>query len=80
MFLHNTQLLFFDCGFPKWTVLMTLPNAVFFYYLFYDFYKKSYNAPKTGGKMKENVKDKWKGNSLKYVEKNIYLFNFDNKR
>ncbi|KAJ8932809.1 hypothetical protein NQ314_014513, partial [Rhamnusium bicolor] len=41
-FLHNSQLLFRDCGYPRWSVVLTLPNAIFFYYLFFDFYKKAY--------------------------------------
>ncbi|XP_065342488.1 very long chain fatty acid elongase 7 isoform X2 [Cloeon dipterum] len=41
-FLHNTQLLFYDCGFPRWTAFLTLPNAIFFYYLFNDFYQQAY--------------------------------------
>lgn len=44
-FLHSAQLLYTDCGYPRWTVCFTMPNAVFFYLLFNDFYKKSYNKP-----------------------------------
>ncbi|CAG9759460.1 unnamed protein product [Ceutorhynchus assimilis] len=58
VFIHNTQLLVFDCDFPKWTVLLTLPNAIFFYYLFNDFYKQSYDAPKKDDKQKEKIKSK----------------------
>jgi phenylalanyl-tRNA synthetase alpha subunit len=47
-FLHSFQLLFHDCGFPRFTLFFTLPNAIFFYYLFSNFYFKSYN-----GKVKE---------------------------
>ncbi|XP_004530141.1 elongation of very long chain fatty acids protein AAEL008004 [Ceratitis capitata] len=42
VFIHQTQLLYTDCGYPRWTVCFTLPNAIFFYYLFNDFYQKSY--------------------------------------
>ena len=42
VFIHQTQLLYTDCNYPRWTVCFTLPNAVFFYFLFNDFYKKSY--------------------------------------
>ncbi|XP_061728853.1 elongation of very long chain fatty acids protein AAEL008004-like isoform X2 [Cydia pomonella] len=45
-FLHSSQLLFYDCGFPRWTLVFTLPNSIFFYYLFYDFYYKAYKTPK----------------------------------
>ncbi|KAJ0180130.1 hypothetical protein K1T71_004721 [Dendrolimus kikuchii] len=41
-FLHSSQLLFYDCGYPWWSVVFTLPNSVFFYYLFFDFYYKAY--------------------------------------
>ncbi|GBP83485.1 Elongation of very long chain fatty acids protein AAEL008004 [Eumeta japonica] len=41
-FLHSSQLLFYDCGYPRWSVFFTLPNAIFFYYLFDDFYVKAY--------------------------------------
>lgn len=41
-FLHSAQLLYTDCGYPRWSVCFTLPNAIFFYMLFNDFYKKSY--------------------------------------
>lgn len=44
-FLHSAQLLYTDCGYPRWSVCFTMPNAVFFYMLFNDFYKKSYNKP-----------------------------------
>ncbi|XP_026472037.1 elongation of very long chain fatty acids protein AAEL008004-like [Ctenocephalides felis] len=43
-FLHSAQLLFYDCGFPRWSVFFTLPNAIFFYILFNDFYQKSYKS------------------------------------
>lgn len=41
-FLHSIQLLFYDCGYPRWTLVITAPNAIFFYYLFSDFYNKAY--------------------------------------
>uniref|UniRef100_A0A336K2J4 Elongation of very long chain fatty acids protein n=1 Tax=Culicoides sonorensis TaxID=179676 RepID=A0A336K2J4_CULSO len=41
-FLHSAQLLYTDCGFPRWSIFFTLPNAIFFYFLFNDFYQKSY--------------------------------------
>ncbi|XP_046400891.1 elongation of very long chain fatty acids protein AAEL008004 isoform X1 [Ischnura elegans] len=43
-FLHSFQLVFYDCGFPRWSVYLVLPNAVFFYLLFNDFYKKCYSS------------------------------------
>lgn len=44
-FLHSAQLLFYDCGYPRWSVVFTIPNSIFFYYLFYDFYYKAYGKP-----------------------------------
>ncbi|XP_055543949.1 elongation of very long chain fatty acids protein AAEL008004-like [Wyeomyia smithii] len=41
-FIHSAQLLWTDCGYPRWSVCFTLPNAIFFYMLFNDFYKKTY--------------------------------------
>lgn len=43
-FLHSAQLLYTDCGYPRWSVCFTLPNAIFFYMLFNDFYKVSQNC------------------------------------
>ncbi len=45
-FLHSAQLLYTDCGYPRWSVCFTLPNAIFFYMLFNDFYQKSYKGRK----------------------------------
>lgn len=44
-FLHNCQLLFVDCGYPRWCVVFVLPNAMFFYLLFASFYDSAYKAP-----------------------------------
>ena len=55
-FLHSFQLLFHDCGYPRWSLFFTLPNAIFFYYLFSDFYYKAYNTNK-----KKEVKQSWSG-------------------
>lgn len=41
-FLHSAQLVYTDCGYPRWSVFFTMPNAIFFYFLFNDFYQKSY--------------------------------------
>lgn len=47
-FIHSSQLIFNDCGYPRWSVWLTMPNAIFFYFLFADFYNKSYkpSSPK----------------------------------
>ncbi|CAH0554790.1 unnamed protein product [Brassicogethes aeneus] len=47
-FIHNGQLLFYSCGYPRWSVVFTLPNSIFFYYLFADFYKKTYKGEVKG--------------------------------
>ncbi|KAK0077012.1 hypothetical protein PV325_004561 [Microctonus aethiopoides] len=44
-FLHSLQLLIYDCDYPRWSLLLILPNAMFFYFLFSDFYKKAYVPP-----------------------------------
>ncbi|ENN70418.1 elongation of very long chain fatty acids protein AAEL008004 [Dendroctonus ponderosae] len=56
VFIHSCQILFVDCGFPKWTLIITLPNATFFYFLFSDFYKNNYTTPKSANKV--HVKSK----------------------
>nr|XP_050844908.1 elongation of very long chain fatty acids protein 7-like isoform X1 [Vespula vulgaris] len=60
-FLHNSQLLLYDCGYPRWSVVLTLPNAIFFYLLFSDFYKMAYEPDRrkkstttTNGKIESN--------------------------
>lgn len=44
------QLLWEECGYPRWSVVFTLPNAIFFYYLFSDFYNKAYGPSDKGKK------------------------------
>ncbi|XP_022916103.1 very long chain fatty acid elongase AAEL008004-like [Onthophagus taurus] len=46
IFVHHMQLLFYDCGYPRWVTILIMPNAFFFYYLFSDFYNKAYSAKK----------------------------------
>ncbi|XP_011643468.1 elongation of very long chain fatty acids protein AAEL008004 [Pogonomyrmex barbatus] len=48
-FLHNCLLLFYDCNYPKWSVILVLPNAMFFYFLFSDFYNNAYTVKKENG-------------------------------
>lgn len=45
-FLHNAQLLYTDCGYPRWSVWLTMPNAIFFYFLFNNFYQQNFKASK----------------------------------
>lgn len=60
-FLHNSQLLFYDCGYPRWSVVFTLPNSIFFYYLFYDFYYKAYGKPDGSKRAKQQFNGKANG-------------------
>jgi len=55
-FLHFAQLLWTDCGFPRWVIFFVLPNAIFLYFLFNDFYQKSYKAGQ-GKKEAERLKE-----------------------
>lgn len=43
-FLHSCQLLIYDCDYPKWSLIIILPNAMFFYFLFADFYSNAYKC------------------------------------
>lgn len=54
-FLHSSQLIFYDCGYPRWSVYFTMPNAIFFYFLFADFYKKSYKSLMGTSKKEKDV-------------------------
>uniref|UniRef100_A0A146M9A3 Elongation of very long chain fatty acids protein n=1 Tax=Lygus hesperus TaxID=30085 RepID=A0A146M9A3_LYGHE len=55
-FLHYSLVLFNDCNYPKWTIIIVLPNAIFFYYLFWEFYQKAYNGHgKVNGALKNGA-------------------------
>lgn len=56
-FLHSAQLLVYDCGFPRWSVFFTLPNAIFFYFLFNNFYNQAYAGDKPKKQGNGVVKD-----------------------
>lgn len=43
-FIHSSQLIWNECGYPRWSVCFTMPNAIFFYFLFNNFYQKSYKG------------------------------------
>lgn len=34
-----------DCGYPKWFAFFMLPQNFFIFFLFFDFYRKTYNKP-----------------------------------
>ncbi|XP_076686850.1 stuck in traffic [Andrena cerasifolii] len=62
-FLHSCQLLFYDCVYPRWSLILILPNAMFFYFLFDDFYSQAYKRAKKearsiDGKEMQNGKGK----------------------
>jgi len=35
-----------DCSYPKFIILLALPQDIFMFVLFWDFYKKAYKQPK----------------------------------
>ncbi|XP_012265643.1 elongation of very long chain fatty acids protein AAEL008004-like [Athalia rosae] len=53
-FVHSFQLLLYDCGYPKWSMFIILPNVAFFYFMFSDFYNKAYE--KSGSPTEEKAK------------------------
>lgn len=57
---HWLSLLFSDCGFPKFTVAVMVPQNLFMLALFSDFYYKAYvkkakTEIKANGKIKEQL-------------------------
>ncbi|XP_071452337.1 very long chain fatty acid elongase AAEL008004-like [Hetaerina americana] len=42
IFIHSSQLLIYECNYPKTIVVLLLINALFFFGLFGNFYRKSY--------------------------------------
>ncbi|OAD53044.1 hypothetical protein WN48_10846 [Eufriesea mexicana] len=68
-FLHSCQLLFYDCDYPKWSLILILPNAVFFYFLFADFYSNAYEADK---KHSKSIEGKENGVAKKVANGNMY--------
>lgn len=63
-FLHSAQLVYTDCGYPRWSVFFTLPNAIFFYFLFNDFYQKSYKKKAAAAAAEKAANDKVNNNAL----------------
>lgn len=62
-FIHSAQLLYTDCGYPRWSVVFTMPNAIFFYFLFNNFYKKNFDTDKSE-KAKQKALDDSNNNNL----------------
>ncbi|KAF4516755.1 hypothetical protein B566_EDAN004594 [Ephemera danica] len=46
VFLHGLLILNKECNYPKYVVVLLCPNAIFFYFLFYDFYQAAYDKSK----------------------------------
>jgi hypothetical protein len=46
VFLHSSQLLIYECNYPKFIVFLLLANAVYFLYLFATFYRRTYRSKK----------------------------------
>ncbi|CAG2068252.1 unnamed protein product [Timema podura] len=42
VFLHSSQLLLFECNYPKGIVALLGANALYFLYLFGTFYRRTY--------------------------------------
>ncbi|KAL0109567.1 hypothetical protein PUN28_014551 [Cardiocondyla obscurior] len=61
-FLHSCLLLFNDCDYPKWSVVLVLPNAMFFYFLFSDFYNNAYAPKKENGVVVPSIQNSTKAN------------------
>ncbi|XP_034945960.1 elongation of very long chain fatty acids protein 7 isoform X2 [Chelonus insularis] len=69
-FLHSFQLLFYDCAYPRWSLILILPNAMFFYFLFADFYKKAYVPDIAKTKKNDDLQINGNGNVMKYNKNN----------
>jgi hypothetical protein len=59
-----------DCGYPQWFAFFMLPQNFFIFFLFYDFYRKTYlvKNPETsenGVKVESKVEEKPKINREK---------------
>lgn len=61
-FLHNCLLLFYDCDYPKWSVILVLPNTMFFYFLFSDFYNNAYISTKKNNGITSSIQNSVKAN------------------
>ncbi|XP_063989125.1 very long chain fatty acid elongase 7 isoform X1 [Diachasmimorpha longicaudata] len=62
-FLHSLQLLVYDCDYPRWSLILILPNVAFFYFLFSDFYKKAYVPDKSKKNARTNGTGRLNGNA-----------------
>lgn len=50
--IHTSQLIWEDCGYPRWTIFILLPQNIFMLALFWDFYRSNYL-----GKRRSSSKD-----------------------
>jgi hypothetical protein len=51
---HQLQLLYHDCGYPKWTVPIVVSQNLYMFILFAGFYRKTYLKPAQAKIEKEN--------------------------
>jgi len=60
VFLHSLLILRKECNYPKFVVGLLSPNAMFFYFLFNDFYQSAYkkSAPKPDKAVEGSDKEK----------------------
>ncbi|GAB1862108.1 Elongation of very long chain fatty acids protein [Camponotus japonicus] len=63
-FLHNCQLLFYDCDYPKFSLVFVLPNAVFFYFLFSDFYNNAYTSKNESDGLTPSIQNSARANGI----------------
>jgi elongation of very long chain fatty acids protein 7 len=54
VFLHSLLILRKDCNYPKFVVALLTPNAMFFYFLFNDFYQSAYKKKKAAQAAKDS--------------------------
>lgn len=79
------QLLYTDCGYPRWTTVLVMPNAIFFYILFNDFYKAAYKPLAESDQKNEAIgleTNRYNGvnSSTKYIQNNTNLAGVSEKK
>lgn len=74
-FLHNFQLLFYDCDYPKISLVFVLPNAVLFYFLFSDFYNNAYSSKKESDCATPSIQNSARANGVAEKVSNDEILN-----
>ncbi|XP_044754503.1 elongation of very long chain fatty acids protein [Coccinella septempunctata] len=64
-FFHSLQILFYDCGYPRSMLFLTIPNCILFYSLFSDFYSKAYRKNSKKRTLDGNAESSIKVNGFK---------------